>query len=142
MRTDSLRVSSEFQRAALDYIKEHFGENTYRDARVYKSKATAQDAHEAIRPTNTTLEPSKIRKYLTATNINFISSYGIALWQTRWCQQSLTQCLRQSALENIFRDGSTLKFAGFLVLYEESTDDAKWHLIRPRHSPRTAENEN
>lgn len=63
MRTDSLRVSSEFQRAALDYIKEHFGEKYVLETpRVYKSKATAQDAHEAIRPTNTarTVENSQI----------------------------------------------------------------------------------
>ncbi|NLM56032.1 MAG: type I DNA topoisomerase [Clostridiales bacterium] len=128
MRTDSLRVSSEFQRAALDYIKERFGEKYVPETpRVYKTKATAQDAHEAIRPTNTALEPSKIRKYLTSDQYKLYK----LIWDRFMASQMVsaefnTVSATISAGKYVFRaNGSTLKFAGFLALYEESTDDAK-----------------
>lgn len=66
MRTDSLRVSSEAAGAAEEYIRGKYGDNYYpASRRVYKSKANAQDAHEAIRPSNLKFDPESIKKYLT-----------------------------------------------------------------------------
>ena len=66
MRTDSLRLSEEAVAAARSYISENYGpEYCPKAPRVYKTKASAQDAHEAIRPTDVTLTPDRVRKDLT-----------------------------------------------------------------------------
>ena len=66
MRTDSLRISKEAQDSAKSYIVDNYGEEFYPETpRVYKTKGDAQDAHEAIRPSDVTLEPSRIKKKLS-----------------------------------------------------------------------------
>ena len=66
MRTDSLRVATEAQNAARDYITQKFGDKYCPESpKVYKSKATAQDAHEAIRPASMKLDPQKVKKHLS-----------------------------------------------------------------------------
>ena len=66
MRTDSLRISEEAMGAARDYIKSRFGsEYCPPQPRKFKTKGNAQDAHEAIRPSNVNLTPDSIRKDLT-----------------------------------------------------------------------------
>ena len=66
MRTDSLRVSADAQEAAKTFITGKYGEKYYPETpRIYKTKAGAQDAHEAIRPARVDLEPTKIRKLLS-----------------------------------------------------------------------------
>ena len=66
MRTDSLRLSDEALMAAKNYIIDHYGKEYYHGSfRVYKTKSGAQDAHEAIRPTNVDLSPDVVRKDLT-----------------------------------------------------------------------------
>ena len=66
MRTDSLRLSDEALSAAGRFINEHYGAAYYADKpRRYKTKAGAQDAHEAIRPTDVFLSPELVRKDLT-----------------------------------------------------------------------------
>lgn len=128
MRTDSLRVSRDAQEAAKAYITEHFGAKYYpKTTRVYKSKANAQDAHEAIRPANVNLEPQKVK--------NFLSSDQFKLYQLIWARfvasqmQSAELSVVSVELEcegHTFKTaGSTVKFAGFLSLYEESTDEAE-----------------
>lgn len=67
MRTDSLRISDEARFSARSFIIDEYGEKYYPDQpRVYKSKNGAQDAHEAIRPTNVYLIPKNVKKYLSA----------------------------------------------------------------------------
>lgn len=67
MRTDSLRISSEASAAAKEYICGKYGDRYYPEvARAYKSKANAQDAHEAIRPSNLKFDPDSIKKQLTS----------------------------------------------------------------------------
>ena len=67
MRTDSLRLSDEATAAAKDFILARYGADYYPGkARVYKTKSGAQDAHEAIRPSNVNLTPEDIKKSLTA----------------------------------------------------------------------------
>ena len=65
MRTDSARFSTEAIGAIRDYIVNRYGENFIpKVPNVYKSKKSAQEAHEAIRPTDITLVPSEIKEYL------------------------------------------------------------------------------
>ena len=67
MRTDSLRLSDEATAAAKDFILARYGADYYPGkARVYKTKSGAQDAHEAIRPSNVNLTPEDIKKSPTA----------------------------------------------------------------------------
>lgn len=126
MRTDSLRVSSEAQSLARELIAQKYGDryNT-EEPRVYKTKSGAQDAHEAIRPSNVCLEPQKIRAYLTADQYKiykliwerFISS------QMQSAQLStLTVDLDNSGY--VFRTaGYTVAFPGYMAVYEETEDD-------------------
>ena len=66
MRTDSLRLSNEAMDAAAAFIKDRYGKQYYYGKHhVFKSKSSAQDAHEAIRPTHVELEPDKIQGSLT-----------------------------------------------------------------------------
>ena len=66
MRTDSLRLSEDALSAARDYIVGRYGEAYYPGKpRRFKTKAGAQDAHEAIRPTDVNLTPEMVRKDLT-----------------------------------------------------------------------------
>ena len=66
MRTDSTRISPIAQQSAREYIMETFGQEFLpKHARIYKTKNGAQDAHEAIRPSNIELSPKRLRKVLT-----------------------------------------------------------------------------
>jgi len=66
MRTDSVRISDSAKKAAYDFIKENFGTDYLPDKPTeYKSKKTAQEAHEAIRPTYLEYAPGEIKKYLS-----------------------------------------------------------------------------
>ena len=65
MRTDSTRISDEARAAAKEVITKKYGQNYYEN-RYYKTKQSAQDAHEAIRPTYIDLDPEKIKDQLTS----------------------------------------------------------------------------
>lgn len=79
MRTDSVRISDEAQAAAATYIREQFGDKYLPgEERVYKAKASAQDAHEAIRPVDVSLVPDMVRPSLTAEQYN--------LYKLIWCR--------------------------------------------------------
>ncbi|MBE6596913.1 MAG: type I DNA topoisomerase [Ruminococcaceae bacterium] len=128
MRTDSLRVSADAQSAAKEFIAERFGEK-YCPAtpRVYKSKAGAQDAHEAIRPARIELEPLKIKKYLTNDQFKLYK----LIWDRFVASQMESAVLATvtadfDAAGYIFRtSGYTVEFQGYMALYEESEDDSK-----------------
>ena len=65
MRTDSVRISPVAQEQAREFIKKEFGENYLpAEAPSYSVKKNAQDAHEAIRPTNVFLTPDSVKEYL------------------------------------------------------------------------------
>ena len=67
MRTDSQRISQSAQEAAADFIRENYGENCLPTTqRAYKTEQGAQDAHEAIRPSNVLIQPKLVRKILTS----------------------------------------------------------------------------
>ena len=126
MRTDSLRLSDEALRAAKNFIIERYGKEYYHGSfRVYKTKSGAQDAHEAIRPTNIELTPERVRKDLTPEQYR--------LYRLIWGRFTACQ-MANSVYDNvvvdvesnghIFRSNySELKFAGYTAVYEESKDE-------------------
>ncbi|MBQ2256695.1 MAG: type I DNA topoisomerase [Clostridia bacterium] len=126
MRTDSLRVSEEAQAAALAFITGKYGEQ-YCPAspRTYKAKAGAQDAHEAIRPTKVDLEPSKIRKYLTTDQYRLYKLIWERFVASQMQSAELATLSVDFAAEGyLFRTGGyTVTFPGYMVMYEETTDE-------------------
>jgi len=128
MRTDSLRISDEAREVAKNFICEKYGEDYYSaKPRIYKAKAGAQDAHEAIRPADPTLEPASIRKLLTSDQYRLYK----LIWDRFIASQmeSAELATVQTDLlcdKYVFRtSGYTVKFPGFMAVYEESTDDKK-----------------
>ncbi len=128
MRTDSVRVSAEAQADTLSYINEKYGARYAPPSpRQYKTRAGAQDAHEAIRPANMSLEPAKIRRMLTADQYRLYK----LIWNRFVASQMASAEIAAVTIsfnsgEYIYRaSGSTVKFPGFLAVYEESTDDNK-----------------
>ncbi len=126
MRTDSLRLSEDAIKDASDYILERWGKKYLPDSpRHFKTKANAQDGHEAIRPTMPSLSPDKIKDSLSGDQFKLYK----LIWerfiacQMANCLQSTTQADIQ-AKDYIFKaSGYTVTFDGFTVLYEEGRDD-------------------
>jgi len=125
MRTDSLRVSTEAQDAARAYITENYGEKYCPPTpRIYKTKANAQDAHEAVRPTNIALTPAAVRRHMTNDQYKlykliwerFIAS------QMESAELATIQAVITAAGYLYHASGTTVRFPGFLAVYEESTD--------------------
>ena len=126
MRTDSLRISAEAQEAARNFILGKYG-NEYCPAspRNYKTKAGAQDAHEAIRPSRVELEPSLIRKSLTPDQYKLYK----LIWDRFVSSQMESATLSAvsadfTASGYVFRaSGYTVTFPGYMAVYE-STEEA------------------
>ena len=128
MRTDSLRISDEAQAAARSFIESRYGA-AYRpeSPKQYKAKAGAQDAHEAIRPSSVTLTPEQVKGDLTGEQYRL---YRL-IW-SRFLASQMSNAVYDSvsvdiaAGEHTFRaSASSLKFAGYTAVYEESRDDDK-----------------
>ncbi|NBI10526.1 type I DNA topoisomerase [Colidextribacter sp. OB.20] len=126
MRTDSLRLSDEAVAAARGFIAQRYGA-PYCPAqpRKYKTRGGAQDAHEAIRPSDVTLAPDDIKKDLTAEQFKLyrlIWSRFLACQMSNAVYDSLSIDAANSGY--IFRAShSSLKFSGFTAVYEEGRDD-------------------
>lgn len=126
MRTDSLRISAEAESAAREYIIEKFGDKYYpKTARVFKSRANAQDAHEAIRPTNVNIEPAKIRKNLTSDQYKLYKLIWDRFVASRMSSAELdTVTVDFTSSGYIFRaSGYTVGFDGYTVLCKEVADE-------------------
>jgi DNA topoisomerase-1 len=126
MRTDSVNIAPEAISAARNYILKHFGQNYLPDQpRVYASKKTAQEAHEAIRPTNVARDPEKVRKYLTPEQFKLY----LLIWR-RFMASQMTSAIYDTVSADIETDqdltlratGSVIKFNGYLAAYEEKKD--------------------
>lgn len=126
MRTDSLRLSEEAVKDAAAFIEEKYGK-TYlpQTKRVYKSKASAQDGHEAIRPTMASLTPDKVKGSLTSDQYKLYK----LIWERFIASQMATALLDTvsadiHAGEYLFKaSGYSVKFDGFTVLYVEGKDE-------------------
>ena len=125
MRTDSTRINEDFQRAALAYIGTEFG-SQYVPAtpNTYKTKGEAQDAHEAIRPTDMANTPDAIRTFLTDDQFRLYK----LIWERFVASQMAsaiydTQTVLISAGEYTFKaTGYAVTFDGFMTVYLEDKD--------------------
>lgn len=127
MRTDSVRIVPEAIAEARQYIQKVYGpEYVPLDAKQYSTQKSAQDAHEAIRPTNLNNSPEKIKPYLTKEQF--------LLYQLVW-RRFLASQMVSAIYDTVSADlkggegiilratGSIIKFPGFLAVYEEKHDD-------------------
>ncbi len=127
IRTDSVRLSDEAVAAAREMIAERYGEQFVPEKpNVYKGRKSAQDAHEAIRPTNLELRPEDIKASLTKDQYNL---YRLVYLRFVACQMAdalyETQQIEIASDSGVVLRSSAerLKFAGFTAVYEEGTDD-------------------
>lgn len=128
MRTDSLRIADEAAQAAKEFIASTYGEQYVCPAkRTYKTKSAtaAQDAHEAVRPTNPAFTPDEADKSLSGDTAKL---YRL-IW-SRFIASQMSDCKLDTvnasitAGDYLFKaSGYVVTFDGFSVLYEEATDE-------------------
>jgi DNA topoisomerase-1 len=136
MRTDSTNVSSQAQAEARQYIESRFGRAYVpKTPQNYKTRAKgAQEAHEAIRPTQVAREPAAIKAALTTDQFKLYT----LIWQ-RFVASQMANAVYDTLRVDIDADlpavpadkrqyhlrvsGSTIKFPGFLALYEDARDE-------------------
>ena len=126
MRTDSLRLSNEAMDDAAKFICSRYGKAYYYGKHhVFKTKSGAQDAHEAIRPTHAELEPDAIQGSLTREQYRLYK----LIWSRFMASQMANAVYDTVSIDavcegHVFRAAhQSVKFAGFLALYEESRDE-------------------
>ena len=125
MRTDSVRVSADAQNAAREFIVQKYGQKYCPEQpRIYKSKAGAQDAHEAIRPARVELEPLQIRRQLTSDQYKLYK----LIWECFISSQMESALLDTISIDfecagYVFRtSGYSVTFPGYMAVYEESEE--------------------
>lgn len=126
MRTDSLRISAEALKAAGDFIEKEYGkEYLPPTTRVFKSKKSSQDAHEAIRPSMPHITPNSIKTSLSSDQYklyNLIWKRFIACQMANALLDAVS--VKISANNYIFSaSGFSVKFDGYTKLYEVTKDD-------------------
>jgi DNA topoisomerase-1 len=126
MRTDSTRVAEGALSAVRGYILMTFGKDYLPPAPIhYKSKKGAQDAHEAIRPTDAIRNPDSIKKYLSPDEFRLYK----LIWQRFVASQMTPAVFDQTTIDISAGDyllratGSVEKFNGFRAVYEEGKDE-------------------
>ncbi|HEX6534773.1 MAG TPA: type I DNA topoisomerase [Gemmatimonadaceae bacterium] len=128
MRTDSTRVAESAALQARDYLKSLFGERFLAPGPQLYGKAqqaNAQDAHEAVRPTDPTRRPEHIKKYLSADQFKLYE----LIWKRFMASQMAPAIFDTTTVDfdlgrYLFRStGSVVKFEGFLVLYREAHEE-------------------
>ncbi|MBE6976345.1 MAG: type I DNA topoisomerase [Ruminococcaceae bacterium] len=126
MRTDSLRLSNEAMNAAADFIRQRYGNPYYYGKHhVFKTKSGAQDAHEAIRPTHVELDPERIQGSLTREQYKLYK----LIWSRFLASQMANAVYDTVAIDtecagHLFRSShQSMKFPGFVAVYEEGRDD-------------------
>ena len=126
MRTDSLRLSDEAMSDARDFICRRFGKQYYYGSfHVFKTKGNAQDAHEAIRPTHVELDPERIQASLTKEQYKLYK----LIWSRFLASQMANAVFDAVSIDtecagHTFRSNhQSMRFAGFIAVYEEGKDD-------------------
>ena len=134
MRTDSLRLSDEAVAAARSFAGARYGQDYLPAApRQFKAKAGAQDAHEAIRPSNVNWTPEQLKKDLTGEQYR--------LYRLVWSRFVASQ-MANAVYDNVVVDAgsagylfranySEQKFAGYTAVYEEAKDEETSEVRRP-----------
>ena len=126
MRTDSLRISDTAAEAAKEYIVNKYGSDYYpKTRRIYKSRAGAQDAHEAIRPSDMAFPPQLVKQFLSPEQFKLYK----LIWD-RFIASQMESALLDTVnidIENsgyIFRSsGYTVKHPGFMAIYEDTKEE-------------------
>ena len=126
MRTDSQRLSDEAMAAAARFIAQRYGKEYYYGSfHVYKTKDSAQDAHEAIRPTHVELDPERVRGSLTPDQYRLYK----LIW-SRFLASQMANALYDTVSIDTGCAGHTfrsthqsLRFPGFIAVYEEGRDE-------------------
>jgi DNA topoisomerase-1 len=129
MRTDGVAISAEAIAAARQLIGGEFGPRYLPDApRVYRSPAkNAQEAHEAIRPTDLARKPADVARHLDRDQLRLYE----LIWKRTVASQMASALLEQVAVDiadaagrlRLRANGSVILFDGFLTLYQEDRDD-------------------
>ena len=126
MRTDSLRLSNDAQSDAKKFIISQYGEKSYpQKPNFYKSKGSAQDAHEAIRPSDVFLTPESIQKSLSKDQLRL---YRL-IW-SRFVASQMTPAIYDSVTVDVLSAGYTFRanhtvivFPGYTAVYDEQKGD-------------------
>ena len=136
MRTDSLRISEEARAAVTSYVTAKYGEKYLPEKpRYFKSKSSAQDAHEAIRPTDIFQTPEKVKDALTNEQYKLYK----LIWE-RFISSLMAVCVNDVVTVTVKADKYLLRatetktgFDGFTVLYQEGkdTEDEKSDVLPP-----------
>ena len=146
MRTDSIRVSAVAQESCAAFIKEKYGEEFLPvSQRSYKSNASAQDAHEAIRPSNVYITPKSIRKMLSGEQYRLYK----LIWERFIASQMAAAVLDTVSvdIENsgyVFKTGGyVIKSKGYLTIYDyvDDTQDPETEGISLTSLPNIKKNE-
>ena len=128
MRTDSLRISAEAIAAAKDHIVRNYGSEYYPPkTRYFKTSKEAQDAHEAIRPSDVELTPERIRKDLTEDQYRL---YRL-IWR-RFMASQMANAVYDAVSVDAVSAGyvfkastSSLKFPGFTKVYDSQAEEGE-----------------
>ncbi len=126
MRTDSVRISNDAQVAAKAYILEKYGKKYYPDTpNAYKSKKSAQEAHESIRPTLPLREPQALKDYITPDQMKLYTLIWNRFISSQMSESLLSQTTADiKASDYLFRTSLTrIIFDGYAVLYEVDNED-------------------
>lgn len=122
MRTDSTRISPVAQNDAAQFISQRFGEKYSKHGSRIKNASGAQDAHEAIRPSNVNQTPEVIAKYLDKDQIKLYT----LIWN-RFVASQMTAAVFDTMKVNLEQNhvvfvanGSQVKFDGYLAVYNDS----------------------
>ncbi|WP_342525837.1 type I DNA topoisomerase [Chryseomicrobium sp. FSL W7-1435] len=125
MRTDSTRISDTAKNEAAGYINEKYGNDFLSTAQAVKSSKKTQDAHEAIRPTSALRTPDDVKALLTRDQLRLYK----LIWERFIASQMSPAVLDTVAVDLTNQDvmfranGSQVKFAGFMKVYVEGSDD-------------------
>ena len=126
MRTDSVRISNEAQKSALDYIATNYGqEYVPSKPNVYRSKKDAQDAHEAIRPIDVNKTPESVQDILDKNQYKLYK-----LIYDRFIASQMSEAKYDSVAVDVGASeytlktsGKTLLFKGYTVVYDDTKKD-------------------
>ena len=130
MRTDSLRISDEAAAAAKDHIISTFGAEYYPPSRRYfKTKKSAQDAHEAIRPTNLSISPDQVKLSCTPDQYRIYKLIYDRFLASQMAEAVYdTLAVEISNGKYVFKAHcQSVKFKGFTVVYKETEEKEKNH---------------
>ncbi|MBI2341942.1 MAG: type I DNA topoisomerase, partial [Deltaproteobacteria bacterium] len=126
MRTDSVRVSDSAVQEVRNYIAEKYGSETLPEQpNYYKNKKGAQDAHEAVRPTNINYPPEYVKSFLDKDQFRLYE----LIWK-RFAASQMNSAVYDQTIFDINADkfllratGQVMKFAGFMSVYLEGIDE-------------------